>query len=81
MEHGLLLSRQRGWMLQKTDEVVIPEKGRACLRLIPYTAKQVRFGDQIGRSTSKNGFMSDLSDLDHHAGFSHAPLHERVSSW
>jgi len=60
-------------MLQKTDGVVIPEKGRACLRLIPYTAKQVRFGDQIGRSTSKNGFMSDL---DLHAGFSHAPRHE-----
>lgn len=33
--------------------VEIPETGRACLRLILYTAKQVRFGNQTSRSASE----------------------------
>ena len=47
--------------------------GRVCLLLAPLTVKQVRFGNQTSFWASKTGF---ITELDLHAGFSHAPRHE-----
>jgi hypothetical protein len=39
----------------------------------PFTVKQVRFGNQTSFCALKTGL---ITELDRHAGFSHAPRHE-----